>query len=164
MRFTGYFPSALLALHDPESRLQDGLKFQTGTNKTVSADIVLNPGLWHAYDPPYMCDQILIKFKYRKLEEVTSQLNSLQEALKTRSDPQYLHIRPDETRSSRTVTPEAGVGVLKPPSITVGVSHAVDVSFFGIEDSVNSALAIGDQTLGMHRLSTKLYFRLVNPF
>ena len=129
----------------------------------MSADIVLNPGLWHTFDTPYILDQIPIKFIYSKLEEVTSQLNTLQEALKTRSDPQYLHIRPDETRTSRTVTPEAGVGVMKPPSISVESSHAVDVSFFGIEDSVNSALAIGDQALGMHRPSTMLYSRLINP-
>ena len=50
------------------------------------------------------------------------------------------------------MTPDAVVGLVKPPSITVDTSHIVggseETSFYGIEDSVNSALALGEQTLG----------------
>lgn len=88
-----------------------------------------------------------------KLEEVTSQLNSLQEALKSRSEQQSLSVPTSETRESRTASPDAVAGLAKPPSITVGNSLVrddhVNESFFGIEDSVNSALAVGEQTLGM---------------
>ena len=120
----------------------------------MSAFIITVSRLWNAFVPPQVAWSNIDQTQYSKLEEVTSQLNSLQEALKSRSDPQNLHVQTHETRKSRTVTPDAVVGLVRPPSITVDSSHAIDdngVSFFGIEDSVNSALAIGDQTLGMQK-------------
>ena len=90
------------------------------------------------------------------MEEVTSQLNSLQEALKTQSNSHNLDVQVSGVRASRTVTPDAVVGLVKPPSITVDTSHVIDdngePSYYGIEDSVNSALTIGEQKLGMHKM------------
>ena len=52
------------------------------------------------------------------------------------------------------MTPDAVIGLVKPPSITVDTSHALneseETSFYGVEDSVKSALALGEQTLGRH--------------
>ena len=86
------------------------------------------------------------------MEEVTSQLTSLQEALKSHTGPQKLHVPTHEAGDSRTVSPDAVVGLVKSPSISVDAANVDDhndtPSFYGIEDSMNSALSIGEQTLG----------------
>ena len=94
-----------------------------------------------------------------KLKEVTSQLTSLQEALKLRSDDQNLHATTDRAGDSRAVTPEVIIGLVKPPSITVDTSHVADQnegpSFYGIEDPVGSALSLGEQTLGINSIQSR---------
>ena len=84
---------------------------------------------------------------------MTSQLNSLQEALKLRPEPPALSATNSDAKGPRTTSPDAVASLTKAPSTRVGSSQVDDdnaePSFYGIEDSVNSALAIGEQTIGM---------------
>ena len=88
-----------------------------------------------------------------KLEEVISQLNTFQEAFKSRSEQPSLSVPSGEATEFRKSSPNAVAGLAKPPSITVDKflvrDEHVNEYFFGVGDSVNCALAVGEQTLGM---------------
>ena len=95
----------------------------------------------------------MVTLSHSKLQEVTSELNSLHEALRLRPDSQTLQV-PSDAADSRTISPDPLPGLSKQPSSSVSHREAgVRFStFFGIENPAACALQLEDQCLGM-RLS-----------
>lgn len=156
MRLDGKFPGLLLKMLEQRPGLQNGCQFQENPYKTVGRS--LSSGSLLVAVSETLCS---------KLEEVTSELSNLKEAMRSQSAPRNAFTS-DKSRQPSHSSASPG-GPMSSKSSHSDAAHAAfhgktQATFYGIEYAENSAYGIGEQYLGDIKLDGTLIVQLFQQY